>query len=146
MARNRIEIAENFGWSVREVYKAIDCWRCLYKRQPESSITLDEYLSMMMENGLRPDMIGLNRGKYSLARFNDLGAYSVANCRFIKIEDNISERKEGYQLNPEFRRKMSEIALKRDRVQCVNCGGSFTKGMHTRWHGENCKKIVEKES
>ena len=144
MARNRIEIAERFGWSVVEIYKAIDCWRTLYKRQPDSSITLDEYLSLMRDSGLRPSMIGLNRGKYSLARFGDSGNYSLSNCRFIKTEDNVAERKEGYQQNPEFRKKMSEIALKRERFQCSKCGGYFTRGMHTRWHGENCKKTMEK--
>ena len=144
MARNRIEIAKSFGWSVNEVYKAIDCWRALYKRQPGSSITLDEYFSLMRGGGLRPDMIGLNRGKYSLARFNDIGNYHLGNCRFTKIEDNVSERKEGYQLSPDFREKMSKIALKRVRIKCQNCGGSFTKGMHARWHGENCKKAMEK--
>lgn len=139
MALDRVKIAKDRNWTVREVYKAIDCWRAMKKRQPESSMSIEEYLDLISASGLRPDMIGLRRGKYSIARFNDLGAYDLDNCRFILIEDNVAERKEGYQKHPEFRVKMSIISKARKRIACGHCGKIATKQMFARWHGNKCK-------
>lgn len=137
--RNRIDIAAKRGWTVPEVYKAINTWRALYARQPKSTLTLNEYFDMMQASGLRPSMIGLHHGKYSLARFNDEGPYNLDNCRFIPIQDNVSERREGYQQKPAFKKLMSELALKRSRYVCVHCQKDSSPGMHARWHGDNCK-------
>lgn len=142
MALDRRKIAQQRGWAPEEIYKAIDAWRALYKRQPASTMTLEEYLDLMQSSGIRPSMIGLHRGKYSLARIDDIGAYHKNNCRFLTIEQNVAERKEGYQSRPEFRIAMSEIALKRPRHTCHYCGGAFTKGMLTRWHGDKCKTVT----
>lgn len=139
MALDRVKIAEDRNWTVREVYKAIDCWRAMKKRQPESSMSIGEYLDLISASGLRPDMIGLRRGEYSIARFNDSGAYDLGNCKFLLIEDNVSERKEGYQKNPEFRAKMSLIGKARKRIACDHCGRLATKQMLLRWHGNKCK-------
>lgn len=138
---DRVQIAKDYSWTLREIYKARDSWRKLYVRQPSSSITFDEYLALIKDSGLRPDMVGLKRGQYHLARHNDSGAYSVGNCRFIPQEQNQKERKEGYQRDPDFRKLMSEIALKRPKFTCHKCGLLFSQGMLTRWHGDRCKKI-----
>ena len=140
---NRVQIAHERGWTIQEIYKARDAWRKLYSRQPESTITFDEYLTMIQEAGLRPNMVGLRRGQYHLARFNDSGAYSVSNCRFIPQEQNQKERKEGYQRKSEFRKLMSEIASHRTRKQCEHCMKSVSPGMFARWHGENCRQKHE---
>ena len=139
MARNRVEIAAQRGWTVPEVYKGIDAWRALYSRQPQSTLTLDEYFDKMQSSGLRPAMIGLRRGKYSLARFNDTGPYRYDNCRFILIEDNVAERREGYQQDPAFKKLMSELALERPRYTCPHCQKTAAPGMYARWHGDNCR-------
>lgn len=139
MALNRVELAAKRGWTTAEVYKAIDAWRKLYKRQPKSTLTLVQYFDKLQEAGLRPSMLGLRRGKYSLARYNDLGPYTVDNCRFIPIEENVAERKEGYQKDPKFRQRMSVIALARPRFDCPHCEKKATPAMFSRWHGDNCK-------
>jgi hypothetical protein len=136
---NRIQIANEKGWTIQEVYKARDAWRKLYARQPLSTITFDEYINMIQDAGLRPSMIGLRRGQYHLARFNDSGAYSPGNCRFIPQEQNQHERKEGYQRDPDFRKLMAEIALRRQRITCQHCNKEATPGMFARWHGDKCK-------
>lgn len=143
MALDRIKIAEDFGWTLREVYMAIDCHRAMMKRCPDSSMTIFEYFSLMRNSGIRPSMIGLNRGKYSIARINDSGNYDIGNCRFILIEENIAERKEGYQKDPKFRKRMSEIALSRNREKCCNCGKEVTPQMLARWHGDVCNVNVK---
>lgn len=91
-------------------------------------------------------MIGLRRGQYSLARVGDVGGYHAANCRFLPIEQNVAERKEGYQKAPQFRALMSKIALARKKVCCEHCGKETQKGMFVRWHGDNCKYKPQQET
>ena len=136
---NRIALAASYGWTVKEIYRANDAWRQMYARQSASDITFTEYLNTMRDAGLRPDQVGLRRGQYHLARFNDAGAYTKGNCRFIPQYDNQKERREGYQSRPEFRRLMSDIALTRPRHTCKCCGKQVTAGMLARWHNDKCK-------
>ena len=95
---------------------------------------------MIEKSGLRPNAIGLRHGQYNLARLGDAGPYSRDNCRFIPVEENMAERKEGYQRETEFTRKMSELAKLRPRKVCPVCGASASPGMLARWHGANCMK------
>lgn len=139
---NRMAIAESRGWTLKEVYKAKDAWRKLYVRQPDSDITFDQYLDLMQSSGLRPDMVGLKRGQYHLARHNDCGAYTIGNCRFVPQEVNQAERKEGYQKDPAFRSLASKIALMRARKECAHCEAMVTPGMFARWHGIKCKAFT----
>jgi len=137
---DRISLAQQRGWGVPEIYRAKDAWRKLYVRQPESDLTFDVYLDMQAAAGLRPSMVGLRRGQYHLARYNDSGSYTKDNCRFIPQEENQRERKEGYQNKPEFRALISKLALQRERTKCPYCGKSATPGMYARWHGDKCKE------
>lgn len=139
MTTDRVALAQAYGWAVQEIYRAKDAWRKLYVRQPASDITFIEYLNAMKAAGLRPDMIGLRRGKYHLARINDSGAYTKGNCRFIPQYDNQKERVEGYQSKPNFRRLISQIALSRPKLPCKHCGKLATASMLARWHNNNCK-------
>jgi len=140
--RDRLAIAQHYGFTLKEIYGAIDSWRKLYVRQPTSSLTLEEYLGMMKDAGLRPSMVGLRRGQYHLARYGDAGAYHLHSCRFIPQEQNQKERKEGYQATDSFRKMASELALLREKTACENCGCSFSPGMYARWHGGNCRKAA----
>jgi hypothetical protein len=136
---DRVALAKSYGWSVQEIYRAKDAWRRMYTRQPASDITFTEYLDAIRDANIRPNQVGLRRGQYHFARFNDSGAYIKGNCRFIPQYDNQKERREGYQSRPDFRRAMSEIALKRPRHVCGCCGKQVTAGMLARWHNDKCK-------
>lgn len=137
---DRIALAKKYNWEVQEIYRARDAWRKLYFRQPKSEITFQDYLDLIVQSGLRPAKIGKRKGQFHLARYNDIGAYSLNNCRFIPQEENQRERKEGYQRKPEFRALASEIALRRKRTECSHCGKAVTPGMYARWHGDMCKE------
>jgi hypothetical protein len=139
---DRISLAQQRVWEVAEIYSANDAWRKLYVRQPLSNLSFETYLDMQESAGLRPRMVGLRRGQYHLARYNDSGVYTKDNCRFIPQEQNQRERKEGYQSKPEFRALISKLALQRKRTECDHCGKSVTPGMYARWHGDNCKGKV----
>ena len=41
------------------------------------------------------------------------------------------------------RSKMSEAALKRQKITCPHCGKEAGPGMYKRWHGDNCRKKNE---
>lgn len=138
---DRKKIAQEQNWTLKEVYKAVDCWRKAKKRQPFSTITFLQYVDLVKNSGLRPDNIGLKKGQYHLARYNDTGSYDLNNCRFIPQEQNQKERKEGYQKKPDFRQKASVIALNRTKVVCNYCQKSMTQQMFSRWHGDKCKKL-----
>jgi len=44
-----------------------------------------------------------------------------------------------YQRDPDFRKLMAEIALRRQRIACQHCSKDLTPGMFARWHGDKCK-------
>jgi hypothetical protein len=137
---DRIALAQSYGWEVSEIYRARDAWRKLYVRQPASDLSFDAYLGMIVEAGLRPNMVGKRRGQFHLARYKDEGSYSIGNCRFIPQEQNQQERKEGYQRVPEFRALLSKLAYARTRKKCPHCEKHFSPGMFSRWHGDKCKE------
>lgn len=136
---DRTALAEEFGWTIRELYLAKDAWRKLYCRQPQSTLTFRAYLEMIRDAGLRPGMIGVKSGQHQLARYKDQGVYSPENCRFITREKNLEEMMDGFQHSEATRRKLSAIALQRKRQDCAHCGISASAGMMARWHGERCR-------
>ena len=64
---------------------------------------------LLMQAGISITQVGLGKGKYSLARRNeitgevDTGAYELGNCRFILSEDNLRE-----MVNPMLGREHSD--------------------------------------
>jgi len=54
-------------------------------------LSFEEYKQLMEEAGICADDIGNKRGKYALARNNDLGHYEMGNCRFITTYENAKE-------------------------------------------------------
>jgi hypothetical protein len=60
-------------------------------------LTLEDVSRLMKEAGITHEDTGSRKGKYVLARKNeitgevDTGAYEIGNCRFIRWEDNIEE-------------------------------------------------------
>lgn len=62
-------------------------------------------------------------------------------------EQNKNQRKIMLENNPfkgkhhsiEMKKHLSEIALKREKEECVHCGKVVGKAMLKRWHGDNCK-------
>ena len=52
----------------------------------------EDVISLLNEAGITPDNIGVHRGQYHLSRYGDKGRYVYGNCRFITMEENLSER------------------------------------------------------
>lgn len=76
-------------------------------------LSFDDYVKLLNEAGITYLDVG-NKG-YHLARYNDMGPYSIGNCRFIFYKENMKEKKYSEKAklaNIENARKMSEGNLK----------------------------------
>lgn len=56
-----------------------------------------------------------------------------------KLKMSLSRK--GKKFSEEHKRKISENNKKAEKIKCVYCGKRMQKGLHNRWHGENCKEI-----
>ena len=72
-------------------------------------LSLSEVQSLLDAAGITIDDVGNKRGQYQLSRYNDIGHYSLGNCRFITMEENLKERKEK-RWSKEMREHMSNKA------------------------------------
>jgi hypothetical protein len=135
---DRAGVAVFYGWTHEEIDRAAFAFKAAHHRQPLSRMTFREYLDLMRDSGLRPSQVGKRTGEYQLARYGDAGAYDIGNCRFVPGVVNQMERRK-CSVPPEARRRLSEAALRRPRLQCSGCGGAFSPGMFSRWHGAKCK-------
>jgi len=140
---DREAVAKMYGVSVEDINRVCYAVKQLHKRQPSSTMTLREYLELARSSGITLEQIGKRRGQFHLARCNDVGGYSVGNCRFVPQEVNQHERKEGYQKLPEFRALASRIAMNRKKQLCSGCNREFTPAMMKRWHGANCRSVLQ---
>jgi hypothetical protein len=76
-------------------------------------LTYKELTHLAEEAGIDGSQIGTAAESYCLARHDDLGDYTVDNCRFITQSQNSKERDPAYQKTPEHRKKLSDGQLAR---------------------------------
>ena len=63
-----------------------------------------EYIKLVKQAGIKsPNQIGLKRDQFQLARYNDIGPYSLGNCRFITQLENQKERNEHFDVSSHFK-------------------------------------------
>lgn len=60
-----------------------ECLKC--------ELTLDQFRNLMKDAGITAHDIGIKG--YHLSRFNDLGDYTIDNCRFVFYKKNLNEKK-----------------------------------------------------
>jgi hypothetical protein len=66
------------------------------------NLTFHELTNLLEAAGLKSSDWGFNKGNgnnYVLARFNDIGDYSIGNCRFITQELNDKEKREHFSIS-----------------------------------------------
>ena len=51
----------------------------------------------------------------------------------------------GKNFTEEHRATLSEKAKNRERMECLHCGKLVIPQMYSRWHGDKCKALGEKE-
>ena len=122
-----------------------------YKISSKEYETIRSQLSDSMKGTNNP-MYGKpapNRGVTHTKETRD--KLSAANIKFHA--DHVSPRlgfkateetklKQKKPKSAEAKLNMSIAAKKKPRMQCVHCGGSFTKSNHTRFHGVKCKMNI----
>lgn len=63
------------------------------RREVNATLTFREYCLLAKDANLtNPKLIGRESGNYQLGRLGDVGPYSMGNCRFILIHENIQEK------------------------------------------------------
>lgn len=69
-------------------------WRSLYDRKRNvCTLTFEQYVGLALEANITdPNQIGRSIDKFQMARTGDSGDYSLGNCRFITMRDNIKEK------------------------------------------------------
>lgn len=56
-------------------------------------LTFEQWCYLMKEANIKSSQLGWKGEKYVLARYEDKGAYTLGNCRFITQKENVSEMK-----------------------------------------------------
>lgn len=59
----------------------------------ECELSFDEYCTLVESAGLKSSDLGFSGKKYVLARYGDMGNYTLGNCRFILQSENAAEKK-----------------------------------------------------
>lgn len=122
------------------------------------TMSFEEWLQVWIDSG-KLHLRGKGRGKFCMARKNDLGDYAVGNVEIKACEENSREAKLGRQHSTSTRDKMSAsregIVKSQDHkdaiakahaalptVRCPHCSKSGRQGgAMRRHHFERCKNI-----
>ena len=74
------------------VHKNKNTRRCWQTNTPIFCfLSVDDMVHLLDEAGITIDDVGQESGKYVLGRWNDVGDYTVDNCRFITKSENSQE-------------------------------------------------------
>lgn len=67
--------------------------KCNAKKEGiECKLTYDEYCALVKKAGLVSSQLGFTGENYVLGRYNDIGNYTINNCRFITQKENCDEK------------------------------------------------------
>jgi len=86
--------ANMLGITEQDLRKIVERVKGMYGREPNSSITVIEYVGKMKDSGLTCDQIGIGEGKYQAGRLDHNKSYSFDNFEFVLQIDNLNERNE----------------------------------------------------
>ena len=92
--------ASVLGITEIQLRKIIERIKGLYVREPNSTITVIEYVKKLKESNVSPDDIGIGDGKYQAGRKNHSLPYSVENFEFILQKENLAEQDERMSEKP----------------------------------------------
>ena len=114
----------------------------------EMRMTLQQFADKWIQSG-HWDLRGVGKGKYCMARHNDIGHYEWNNVEIKLHGENISEANKGKPRSAETKAKiaagrkgkLSPIKGKpKPKVQCPNCGTWGPSNNMKRYHFDNCKQ------
>jgi hypothetical protein len=89
---DRTKTAKLFGLATTQVYKAYNNWIQIFSREPDSTLTFEQYLWKLKDAKITPDQVGNGQWLYNLSRYNDNGPYTNDSCRFILCIENVAEQ------------------------------------------------------
>jgi hypothetical protein len=128
-------------------------------------MTFEEWMDIWLKSG-KCHLRGRGKGKYCMARHNDIGHYEVGNVKIIPFEENVQAAQKGRPKTAETCAKLKiartgkpghnkgkphsaewsakiSASLKgkpKPKTQCPHCGKWGGSSNMTRYHFDNCKK------
>lgn len=100
-----------------------------YVQHIEFKLTLQDFVNLVYEAGIKSSDLGYKGNRYVLARYRDKGPYAVGNCRFITQEENIAERLEKDYVLVDVGLNKTAICAKGKK--CSVCGEAIWNGSKT---------------
>lgn len=61
-------------------------------RKKVKALSFAEYMQKIIDANIQPEQIGATNNSYQLARYSDLGDYTLETCRFITKQENFLEQ------------------------------------------------------
>ena len=77
-----------------QLRKIVERIKGMYGREPNSTITVIDYVLKLKESGINIDDVGIGEGKYQAGRIDHSLPYSVDNFEFVLQTENLSERED----------------------------------------------------
>ena len=123
------------------------------------TMTFEEWLQVWVDSG-KLELRGNGRGRYCMARKNDLGNYALGNVEIKSCEENSREAKLGREVrqctrtvmsafrtgrakDDVHKAKLSEAQRSLPNVKCPHCGTEGRKGgAMARHHFDRCKSVA----
>lgn len=108
----------------------------------EWSLTYEEWLKIWTDSG-KLHLRGRKGGGYVMARFGDVGPYSVENVSIVPFEQNSSEANKGKSISEEHRRKLTgrtseqQLQMYAERPELAAQRSILSKEM---WKNESTRK------
>lgn len=96
---DKVASAEMLGVTLDEFKRILANVKAMHIREPESTISVIEYVNKMREQGLTIDDIGTGINKYQAGREDDEGPYTKDSFKFILMRENLDQRNENNPSN-----------------------------------------------
>ena len=84
--------ADILGITESQLRKIVERIKGMYGREPNSTITVVEYVQKLKSSNINVDDIGIGEGKYQAGRIDHNEPYSADNFEFVLQTDNLAER------------------------------------------------------
>lgn len=107
----------------------------------ECELTFDDYCTLVESAGLKSSDLGFSGKKYVLARYGDMGNYTMGNCRFILQSENAAEKKVSDKARAASRRNIVSYMERRTFEKHEKVALSYRKAMEqvTEHHNSSPK-------
>lgn len=137
---NHEAAAELLGLEEAEYKKALMIVKAMYDREPESTITLIEFIDKLKEQKLNVSDLGTGIGLFQAGRINDEGPYTNESFSFISMRENLDQRNENNPTNLAVAQKVhTPYGIFESAIAAALTAGVNVKTIHNRISSSDIK-------